>query len=263
MAPLTELSSGANVSVYLAGLAGLASFLSPCVLPLVPPYLAFLGAQAGTAAPAGSTSGGQLLVAAPPRSRLLASGAAFVTGISIVFILFFYALRSVLSPIHNSAWLPYVAGSVVIVLALQVAEVVRIPFLMRTFKVSNKAPGRSGVIGGLLLGLAFAAGWTPCIGATLGAVLSSAVVDGTTGHGLLLVAVYCVGLGVPFLILAFSIASARPLVRALNEHRRVIDLGSAAVLLFMGVLLLSGNLTQVSTWMSGVMPDWLVGAVTL
>jgi cytochrome c-type biogenesis protein len=203
------------------------------------------------------------LVADPPRARLIASGGAFVAGVSIVFILFFYALRSVLQPVHSSTWLRYIAGTVVIVLALQVAEVIRLPLLMRTFKVSNRAPGRGGLTGGFLLGLCFAAGWTPCIGATLGAVLSSAITQGTTREGLLLVAVYCIGLGVPFLALAASMASARPLVQALNRHRRAIDLSSGAVLLVMGLLLLTGNLTQVSTWLSRVMPDFLIRTVTL
>jgi cytochrome c-type biogenesis protein len=257
------MSNGTHVSVYLAGLAGLASFLSPCVLPLVPPYLAYLGGQTRSTPMAVGGTAGQTVVLAPPRARLVASGASFVAGVSVVFILFFYALRSVLQPIHSSTWLPYVAGTVVIVLALQVAEFIRIPFLMRTFKVSDKAPGRGGLAGGFLLGLCFAAGWTPCIGATLGAVLSSAITEGTTSQGMMLVVIYCVGLGLPFMLLAASVASARPLVQALNRHRRAIDLGSAAVLLVMGLMLLTGNLTQISTWLSGVMPDWLVSTVTL
>jgi len=264
------MPASADVSVYLAGLAGLASFLSPCVLPLVPPYLAFLGRQAVAPEPAGAggedaRAEGTLLVAtaAPTRTRLLAAGGAFVAGVSVVFILFFYALRTVLAPVQGSPWFTYVAGAVVIVLALQVAQVVNIPLLMRTAKVAHTAPKRGGVLGGFLLGLAFAAGWTPCIGATLGAVLSSAISDGTTAHGLLLVSVYCIGLGVPFLLLAGGLASARPLVAALNRHRRVIDLASSAVLLLMGLLLLTDNLTLLTTWLSDVMPEWLQGAVTL
>ncbi|MCU1599797.1 MAG: cytochrome c biosis protein transrane region [Frankiales bacterium] len=271
-----------NANVYLAFVAGLASFLSPCVLPLVPAYLAYLGGQmtrpatvqapvrvpAQVAASAHAEGSGGVAVAvaeAPPqpgRFDLALSGLAFVIGISIVFITFFYALRGTLAPVRNSQWLPIVSGAFVIVLAAQTAGIIRIPWLMRTVKVSNTAPRRSGMLGGLLLGLSFSAGWTPCIGATLGAVLSSAINDGTTAKGLLLVSAYCIGLGIPFLGLAAGIGNAGPLVRTLNQHRRAIDLVSATILLAMGILVLTSNMTWLSNFFSTHLPDWLTSFST-
>jgi cytochrome c-type biogenesis protein len=241
-------------------------------------YLAYLGGQVTRPAPAvavpataelASGGGGVAVLTAPPaapaepsRADLLLSGLAFVAGISIVFITFFYALRGTLSPVRNSQWLPIVSGSLVIVLAAQTAGIIRIPWLMRTMKVSNSAPRRAGALGGLLLGLSFSAGWTPCIGATLGAVLSSAINDGTTAKGLLLVSAYCVGLGIPFLALATGIGNAAPLVRTLNRHRRTIDIVSAVILLIMGILVLTSNLTWLSTFFSQHLPSFLTSFST-
>jgi cytochrome c-type biogenesis protein len=274
-----------NVNIYLAFVAGLASFLSPCVLPLVPAYLAYLGGQltrpgmatagpapASAAARVGGSGGGVAVMTAPAppapapagpgRFDLAVSGAAFVLGISLVFITFFYALRGTLAPVRNSHWLPIISGILVIILAAQTAGIIRIPFLMRTMKVSNTAPRRSGALGGLLLGLSFSAGWTPCIGATLGAVLSSAINDGTTAKGLLLVSAYCVGLGIPFMALAMGIGNAGPLVRTLNKHRRPIDIVSALVLLAMGLLVLTSNMTWMSTFFTEHLPSWMTSFST-
>jgi cytochrome c-type biogenesis protein len=242
----------AHVGIGLSFLAGLASFLSPCVLPLVPAYLAYLSARAGQTVTAGVAGPSRT---APDRSSVVTSGMAFVAGLSLVFVAFFYVLYTAVQPVRNVV--PVVAGVLVLVLAAQVAGFIRIPFLMREYKVSQAGPPRGGVAGGFLLGVSFASGWTPCIGATLGAVLSSAVTVGTTSRGLLLILAYCVGLGVPFLLIAVGIERATPLVRALNRHRRAIDLGSAAVLTVMGLLLLTNRLTLIPEFLNGVMPGFL------
>jgi cytochrome c-type biogenesis protein len=104
--------------------------------------------------------------------------------------------------------------------------------------------------------MGFASGWTPCIGITLSAVLSSAVTIGATPQGLSLMIAYCLGLGVPFLALAFALESARPLLRFVNEHRRAIDLASAGVLVIMGVLLLTNRLTWLSAGLTQLIPSW-------
>ena len=120
----------------------------------------------------------------------------------------------------------------------------------------NQAPRSGGVAGGFLLGMGFASGWTPCIGVTLSAVLSSAVTAGTTAQGLGLMVAYCLGLGIPFVALAFALESAKPLVRLVNSHRRAIDLASAAVLLVMGVLLLMNKLTVLAAGLAQLVPGW-------
>jgi cytochrome c-type biogenesis protein len=226
--------SGLNPAI--AFLAGLASFVSPCVLPLVPAYLAYLGARR-----AGADS-------------IAIAGAAFVAGLSLIFILFFYVFSLAVQPIR--AYVPVVAGLVVIVFALQVAGLIRIPFLATEYRVMKTAPQGGGVGGGFLLGMGFASGWTPCIGVTLGAVLSSAVTAGTTPQGLSLMLAYCLGLGLPFVALAFALGSARPLLQFVNDHRRAIDLASAAVLVVMGVLLLTNRLTWLSAGLTQLIPSW-------
>jgi len=245
-----------GISPALAVLAGLVSFVSPCVLPLVPAYLAYLGARVGRPATAAVTGAGTVAVADRGASSLplVTAGLGFVAGLSLIFILFFYVFSFAVQPIR--AYVPVVAGVLVILFALHVAGVIRIPFLDREYRVMDRAPSRGGVAGGFLLGMGFASGWTPCIGVTLGAVLSSAVTTGTTAQGLLLIVAYCVGLGVPFIVLAFALESARPLVRIINSHRRAIDLVSAAVLLVMGLLLLTNRLTILATGITQWVPGW-------
>jgi cytochrome c-type biogenesis protein len=225
-----------SLNPLIAFLAGLASFVSPCVLPLVPAYLAYLGGRrAGT-------------------DSIAVAGAAFVAGLSLIFILFFYVFSLAVQPIR--AYVPVVAGVVVIVMALQVAGVIRIPFLSTEYRVMKTAPQGGGAAGGFLLGMGFASGWTPCIGVTLSAVLSSAVTVGTTPQGLSLMIAYCLGLGLPFLALAFGLENARPLVAYVNAHRRAIDLASAAVLVVMGLLLLTNRLTWLSAGLVQLIPSW-------
>jgi cytochrome c-type biogenesis protein len=243
-----------SISVPVALAAGLVSFLSPCVLPLVPAYLAYLGRRAGQPAlvPAGPALGRPPLL----RSDLVGSGLAFVAGLSLVFILFFYAFRAVLEP-HREVVTP-VAGALVILMALQTAGVLRLPWLMREFRVRDQAPRQGGVAGGFLLGMSFAAGWTPCIGATLGAVLTAGINEGTSAAGLVLMVAYCAGLGLPFVAMALAFERAAPGVRALNRHRRLIDLTSAGILLIMGILLLTNNLLLMTQQLSRLLPSWLL-----
>jgi cytochrome c-type biogenesis protein len=268
-----------GISPALAVLAGLVSFVSPCVLPLVPAYLAYLGARAGqpvaaTAvrsggvatrdsarlAPAGPYPAPNSAPLAPavrfgsPSFPLATAGIGFVAGLSLIFILFFYLFSFAVQPIR--AYVPAVAGVLVIAFALHVAGLIHLPFLDREYRVIDRAPSRGGVAGGFVLGMGFASGWTPCIGVTLGAVLSSAVTTGTTSQGLVLMIAYCLGLGLPFIVLAFALERARPLVRVINSHRRAIDLASAAVLLVMGLLLLTNKLTILSAGITQLVPGW-------
>jgi len=257
---LIYLAAGSldGISPALAVLAGLVSFVSPCVLPLVPAYLAYLGSRAGQPQTAltlpaqggGSRSGAWTATSLP----VATAGLGFVAGLSLIFILFFYAFSLVVQPIR--AYVPVVAGVFVMVMAAHVAGLIRVPFLDREYRPMDRAPRGGGVTGGFVLGMGFASGWTPCIGVTLGAVLSSAVTSGTTARGLGLMVAYCLGLGLPFVALAFALESAKPLVRLVNSHRRAIDLVSAAVLLVMGLLLLTNNLTILSAGLAQWVPSW-------
>ena len=275
-----------GVSPALAVLAGLVSFVSPCVLPLVPAYLAYLGARAGqpvtalasagVGAPVDTHNSARLTPTAPypvsnsarlaPAVRfdlqslpVVTAGLGFVAGLSVIFILFFYLFSFAVQPIR--AYVPVVAGVFVIAFALHVAGLIRLPFLDREYRVMDLAPSRGGVAGGFVLGMGFASGWTPCIGVTLGAVLSSAVTTGTTSQGLVLMVAYCLGLGLPFVALAFALERARPLIRVINRHRRAIDLASAAVLVVMGLLLLTNKLTILSAGITQLVPSWPSGSL--
>jgi cytochrome c-type biogenesis protein len=247
-----------DLNPALAFLAGLASFVSPCVLPLVPAYLAYLGGRISPphslGRPAAEAAGWGSPVAQLPSGSIALAGAAFVAGLSLIFILFFYVFSLAVQPFR--AYVPVVAGVLVIVMALHVAGLVRLPFLDTQYRVMKTAPQGGGAAGGFLLGMGFASGWTPCIGVTLGAVLSSAVTIGTTPQGLSLMLAYCLGLGLPFIALAFALENARPVVTFVNTHRRAIDLGSAAVLVAMGLLLLTNNLTLLSAGLTQLVPNW-------
>ena len=227
-----------SISPGLAVLAGLVSFISPCVLPLVPAYVAYLGARAGK----------------PGSLPVATAGLAFVLGLSLIFVAFFYVFTIAVQPIRT--YVPVIAGVVVLVMAAHVAGLIRIPLLDREYRVVDTAPSRGGAAGGFLLGMGFASGWTPCIGVTLGAVLSSAVTAGTSAQGLALMVAYCLGLGIPFVAVALLLERATPLLRFFRDHRRVIDYASAAVLVVMGVLLLTNRLAILSTGITQLVPSW-------
>jgi cytochrome c-type biogenesis protein len=252
-----------GISPALAVLAGLVSFVSPCVLPLVPAYLAYLGARAGQPVAVTASGAGGYAAMTPetssPSLPVVTAGLGFVAGLSLIFILFFYVFSFAVQPIR--AYVPVVAGVFVIAFALHVAGLIRLPLLDREYRVMDRAPSRGGVAGGFVLGMGFASGWTPCIGVTLGAVLSSAVTIGTTSQGLVLMVAYCLGLGLPFVALAFALERARPLIRIINSHRRAIDLVSAAVLLVMGLLLLTNKLTILAAGITQLVPSWPSGSL--
>jgi cytochrome c-type biogenesis protein len=236
------------ITLPLAFAAGLASFLSPCVLPLVPAYLAYLARPVGHAA-AVTAAGGRTVAL---RSETVLSGIAFVVGLSIVFVTFFYALQALLLPVRT--WVSLAAGVLVILFGLHTAGLLRLPFLSAEFRLMEKAPAQTGPLGGLLLGIGFAAGWTPCIGVILGAVISSGIAHGTTLQGLGLMIAYCLGLGLPFVAMSVGIDRALPLIRSLGGRRRAIDLGSGAVLVAMGLLLMTNNLLLLTQALNRVFP---------
>jgi len=257
MTPGLLIATLDGVNPALAFLAGLVSFVSPCVLPLVPAYLAYLAATPRSMEPSPPhlwAEGAGGAAAAIRTTSVPLAGVGFVAGLSLVFILFFYVFSLVVQPIR--AYVPLIAGIFVIAMSLHIAGLIRIPFLSSEYRVMKTAPQGGGAAGGFVLGMGFASGWTPCIGITLSAVLSSAVTAGTTAQGLALMIAYCLGLGLPFIVLAFALESARPLVRVVNTHRRAIDLVSAAVLLVMGILLLTNKLTLLSAGLTQLIPSW-------
>ena len=225
----------------LAFVAGILSFLSPCVLPLVPSYLAYIGGSADA-----------------ERRVLLRNGLLFIAGFSLVFI----ALGASASALGSvlRAYRPALitgGGVLIIVFALMMLGLIRLPWLYRDTR-ARLTGDTSTPWGASLLGMAFAAGWTPCIGPVLGAILTLAGAGGTLAEGVLLLAVYSLGLGVPFLIAALAL---EPFVHASARFRRYlpwIERGSGALLLIAGLLMVTGRYTALNSYLIRFTPDWLI-----
>ncbi|GIX15080.1 MAG: cytochrome C biogenesis protein CcdA [Paracoccaceae bacterium] len=238
---ILDASGLAAAGVALGG--GVISFLSPCVLPIVPPYLAFM---------AGSSLDG-LAGRAVPRGRAVLAAAFFVLGLSTVFVLMGAAASALGQAILAwQDWLARIAGLVVMLFGLHFLGIVRIPLLYREARLSA-GDGGGGVAGAYVLGLAFAFGWTPCIGPVLGAILGLAAQgDGWRGVGLL--AAYAMGLGIPFLIAALFIG---PFLRFAQRFRRHLDRVERVMGVFLwtvGLLMLTGGFAQMSYWLLETFP---------
>ena len=230
-------------SIPLAFLAGLVSFLSPCVFPLVPAYAAYLSGRAGNPALA-MASGGS--VETGGRSSVMTSGIAFVAGFSLVFIAEYYLLEGVLAVTvfqRNLELVNRLAGAVIMVLALQTMGVLRFGWLMRERRIHLQAT--NGAFGGLLLGLTFAAGWLPCLGPQLGAILTLA--QNRDFGGLPFMLLYCLGLAIPFLLVALLADRLQGVLRSVNRHLRVISIVAGVILFAFGLLMATGQLTVLSS----------------
>ncbi|MFN2569144.1 MAG: cytochrome c biogenesis CcdA family protein [Candidatus Dormibacteria bacterium] len=232
-------------SFLLAFLAGLASILSPCVFPLMPVYAAYLGGRAG-AAPTPTTPalepdqepvGRRPRVAAP----VFGNGVAFVAGFSAVFVLLFYLLSAleVTLFVRHRREVNFVAGAIIVVFALQTLGVLRLGFLMRERRLHSRPA--MGLAGSFVLGITFAAGWTPCIGPQLAAILQVAVNGGFGGFPFMVT--YCLGLAVPFLVVATLADRLQGTLRAINRHLGAINLMAGFLLLVFGFLLMSNRIT--------------------
>jgi len=240
-----------HLSYPLAFAAGVVSFLSPCVFPLAPGYLAFLSGTAGDSVDGAGAGPGAMLASttadtpsAPPTARapLLRNGIAFVLGFSAVFIAFFYVLRAldVTVLVEHQRIVNVVAGAIVVVLALQTLGVFQSTLLMRERRV-HLLPRSRGMAGAFLLGVTFAAGWTPCIGPQLAAILTVASQGDFTGLPVMLA--YCLGLAVPFLLLAVLADRLQGTIRAVNRHMRIVNLVAGGLLLVFGLLLVTDQFT--------------------
>jgi len=232
-------------SIPLAFLAGLVSFLSPCVFPLMPAYAAYLGGRAGrpSLAVAGAPGG---TIDAAGSSSVLTTGIAFVLGFSVVFIAEYYLLEGVLAITvfqRNLDLVNRVAGAIIMALALQTMGLLRFGWLARERRFH--LPVSSGASGGLLLGLTFAAGWLPCLGPQLGAILTLA--QNREFGGLPFMLLYCLGLAVPFLLVALLADRLQGVLRSVNRHLRVISIVAGAILFGFGLLMATGQLTVLSS----------------
>ncbi|MEM1361110.1 MAG: cytochrome c biogenesis protein CcdA [Pseudomonadota bacterium] len=230
-------------AMFVALLAGMISFLSPCVLPIVPPYLAYMsGISLGDL-----TEDDQSIAEA--RRKAMMPALSFVLGLSTVFLfLGFTASAFGAFFLRNQELFAQISGAVVIVFGLHFIGVFRIPILDREARLDVGDQGGSS-LGAYVLGLAFAFGWTPCIGPQLGAILSLAASEASIARGTALLAVYAAGLGIPFLVAAFYLHRAVGVMGRLKKHMRLIERSMGALLLIVGVALVTGAFTNFSWWL--------------
>lgn len=226
-------------AMLVALAAGVLSFLSPCVLPIVPPYLAYMGGISMSDMTGQSAS----------RRKVILPALFFVLGLSTVFLLLGFAASAFGSFfLSNQDIFTKISGAIVIVFGLHFLGVFRIPILDREARLDAGDQGGSA-LGAYVLGLAFAFGWTPCIGPQLGAILSIAAQEGSIQRGTVLLGTYAVGLGLPFLLAALFIGRAVGLMARLKRHMKTIERAMGLLLLAVGLALLTGAFTDISFWL--------------
>ncbi len=217
-----------DYSLPVAFGAGILSFLSPCVLPLVPIYLANLG-------------GAVSLSGEVKRWIILAHAVCFVAGFSVIFILV-GASVGLIGAILPANVLRNVGGAVLIVFGLFMLAATWVPWLNYEMRLGGRLGGSTGYVRSGLLGAAFALGWTPCVGPILGGILTLAAASQTAWNGVYLLAVYSLGLGVPFIAVGLALGAALPVVRWLRRWSGVVSIVSGILLIIVGILMLTNTL---------------------
>jgi cytochrome c-type biogenesis protein len=235
-----------HITAGIAFLAGLVSFVSPCVLPLVPAYLSLLTGE--------SVEDLQSERTAATRIQTLAHAVAFVVGFSLIFIalgLSASAIGGVLAA--NRVLIAQIGGVIVVILGLHMMGMLRIPWLMMDARVHLTRDRASFWTSGLV-GMAFAAGWSPCIGPILAGILAIASQQHSAQAALLL-AFYCLGLAVPFLVTAAAVGAVLPLLRRIRPALRVIEFGAGAFLIVVGLVLVNDAFLNVAGWFYQFVPQ--------
>ena len=231
-------------AMIVALMAGLISFLSPCVLPIVPPYLAYMS---GVSLNDMGRSG--------QRSRALLPAAFFVLGLSTVFLLLGFAASAFGRVfLAYQGWFNTVAGLLVMVFGLHFLGILRIGVLDREARLDAGDRGGSA-LGAYVLGLAFAFGWTPCIGPQLGAILSLAASEASVSRGMALLAVYAAGLGIPFLLVAAFLPRLGGAMAWMKRNMERIERVMGLLLWTIGLLMLTGGFSAMSFWLLETFPS--------
>ena len=255
-----------NVSFIAAFVAGVLSFISPCVLPLIPGYLSFISGvtldeMQGLPAPAragGGAGGGAVAVAAAPagRRRVILTSLFFILGFSLVFVSL-GATASALGQflMERLRILGKIAGVLIIVFGLHTMGVLRIGWLYSEKRV-QMARKPAGPLGALFVGVAFAFGWTPCIGPILAGILTVAAAQETIGQGVQLLAVYSAGLGIPFLLTSLAINQFFAAFARIRRHYRLIEFVSGALLVAIGILIFTDRFTIIARWLTPYLPTF-------
>ncbi len=229
--------SGSEVTIGLALLAGLASFLSPCVLALVPAYVGYLSGR--TVTPSG--------VVVASRWKTFTHGLAFVIGFSVVFV----ALGALVSLLgvwlyDFRTWLARIGGVFVIIFGLHTMGVINVPFLDYDTRPKSQPKQGLGYLSSALMGVFFSAGWAPCVGPVLGAVLTLALNTAQITQGVVLLSAYSVGLAIPFLLASLGVGGIAQLMRRHARAIRTLSIVTGVLMVIIGVMLLTGTLEQLA-----------------
>jgi cytochrome c-type biogenesis protein len=231
-----------HLSIPIAFAAGVVSFLSPCVLPLVPGYLSMLSGESVEVLRA--DAGGALM------GRIFANSVAFVLGFSAVFIILgASATRVGQFLVAQRTAFNVVAGIIIIIFGFHLTGLIKIPFLYRDKRLAAGTPGR-GLGGSFVLGFAFAFGWTPCIGPILTAILAVAATRTTVLAGMFLLAVYSAGLAIPFLLTGLGLGHFMKFYGRFRRHLQAVEVASGVLLIGLGVLMAFNKFTALSGYLT-------------
>ena len=230
--------SFADIGLGLAFLAGLASFLSPCVFSLVPAYIGYLGGRTVAAGQQDYRSN---------RWIAFSHGLAFVLGFSTVFILLGLAASAIGGLLYQARdWIAKIGGIVVVIFGLHMTGIIRIPFLEYDLRPQTTPDRNRGYVASALMGVFFSAGWSPCVGPVLGAILTLAINGGSLSQGFGLLAAYSAGLAIPFLVAALGIGWVTTILRRYGKVMRYVEITMGVVLIIVGSMLFLGTFQQLS-----------------
>ncbi len=231
-----------GLSIPLAFAAGIVSFLSPCVLPLVPGYVSMLSGATIEELKAGGDSA--------LTARIFRNSLAFVVGFSLVFILLGASATTVgRFLVAQKSLFNLIAGIVIIIFGLHLTGLLKIPFLYREARMNTGAP-RRGLPGSFLLGFAFAFGWTPCIGPILTGILALAATRDTIAQGMFLLAVYSAGLAIPFLLTGLGLSQFLKFYGGFRKHLQAVEVASGVLLIAIGVIMATNKMGVLSDYLS-------------
>jgi len=238
---------GFDITIGGALLAGLLSFLSPCVLPLVPPYLCYLAGISFEELSAGGASAS--------RRGIILKSVLFILGFATVFI----ALGATASSIGKAVSeyfevLSILAGIILIVMGLHFIGLFRISLLFREFRV-HRSGSSAGWLGAYLVGLAFAFGWTPCVGPVLAGILFVAGAEDSMSRGALLLAAYAAGIGIPFLLAAIFSSAFLGFMMRFRRHLGLVEKIMGGLLVVTGILIMTGSMNDIGFWMQEMFPS--------
>lgn len=225
--------------------AGLLTFLSPCVLPLIPGYVAFMTGM----------SASELTAEDRKLSTILVPSLLFVLGFTVVFVALGASASAVGSFMtSNRRLFEIVAGVIILVLGFFMLGILRVPWLYGEARFEMQKARKFGTLAALVMGMAFAFGWSPCVGPILGSILMMAANTAEVGRGALLLGMYSLGLGIPFVLVALMLGRIKPVLNWLNRHTLVINRVAGVVLMILGVLILTGWIGPVVGFLSMFIP---------